>query len=121
MEEPVNGGNENPAADERKAAIRKGKRPISKIYEFKILNEEPEFANFQQGGTSRNDDLKEEEYDYNHYIADYFFTVWKMTRRNGFPEITHPLCREIFNLCMRLWVDFGGYYPVENVDVNLRD
>ncbi|MCD7454343.1 hypothetical protein HAX54_024355 [Datura stramonium] len=64
---------------ERKAAIHKGKRPMSEIYEFKMLTLEevlsskiealyfePGFSiNFEQGGTSEYDELKEkEEYDY---------------------------------------------------------
>ncbi|MCD7459647.1 hypothetical protein HAX54_041564 [Datura stramonium] len=72
----MNGRNHNL---EQKAAIRKGKRIMSEIYESKMLTSEevlsfkiealyfkPGFSiNFEQGGTSEYDELKEEEeYDY---------------------------------------------------------
>uniref|UniRef100_K4CH82 Uncharacterized protein n=1 Tax=Solanum lycopersicum TaxID=4081 RepID=K4CH82_SOLLC len=46
----------------------KGKRPMSESYELKSINK-PTFSNLERGGTSENESMKEDEYDYDHDIA----------------------------------------------------
>uniref|UniRef100_M1DLI0 Uncharacterized protein n=1 Tax=Solanum tuberosum TaxID=4113 RepID=M1DLI0_SOLTU len=46
----------------------KGKRPMSESYELKPINK-PTFSNLEQGGTSENESMKEDEYDYDLDLA----------------------------------------------------
>ncbi|TMX03042.1 hypothetical protein EJD97_018643 [Solanum chilense] len=46
-----------------------------------------------------------------------FSIHWEMVG-GYYPEMIHPVYREIFNLCVDLWADFGDYDEVENRDVN---
>ena len=46
----------------------KGKRPMSESYELKSINK-PIFSNLERGGTSENESMKEDEYDYDQDLA----------------------------------------------------
>ncbi|KAH0711703.1 hypothetical protein KY290_007342 [Solanum tuberosum] len=51
-----------------------------------------------------------------------FFSIMEMTARAGhYPDIIHPVFREIFYLSMGLWGYPRDYYPVDNVDVITRN
>ncbi|MCD7472381.1 hypothetical protein HAX54_013610 [Datura stramonium] len=60
-----------------RAEVRKGKRPISELYELKPIV--PTFSNFERGGTSENEMKEEDEFDYDQDLAilkfmnDYYF------------------------------------------------
>uniref|UniRef100_M1E154 Uncharacterized protein n=1 Tax=Solanum tuberosum TaxID=4113 RepID=M1E154_SOLTU len=146
----------------------RGKRPMSESYELKPINK-PTFSNLEQGGTSENESMKEDEYDYdldlailksiyhyffNHGVIPYpysenfinyieasisnlkfhgqelvtkilalehqFFSIMEITAGH-YPDIIHPVFREIFYLSMGLWGYSGDYYPVDNVDVITRN
>ncbi|WMV29402.1 hypothetical protein MTR67_022787 [Solanum verrucosum] len=148
-----------------KSVDRKGKRPMSELYELKPIV--PMFSNLEKGGTSENELKEEDEYDYDQDLAilksmyHYYFNngsanpysiskeminyindlipnlkfhrqtlttkilllqhnfsiVWEMVG-GYYPEIIHPVYREIFNLCVGLWADFGDYYTFDSPDVN---
>ena len=52
------------------------------------------------------------------FLLHHNFSIdWEMVG-GYFPEIIHPVYREIFNLCVGLWADFGDYDAVDNRDVN---
>ncbi|KAK6789394.1 hypothetical protein RDI58_013193 [Solanum bulbocastanum] len=46
-----------------------------------------------------------------------FSINWEMVG-GYYPEMIHPIYRDIFNLWVGLWADFGDYYAVDNHDVN---
>ncbi|XP_049396320.1 uncharacterized protein LOC125860406 [Solanum stenotomum] len=46
----------------------KGKCPVSETYELKPINK-PTFSNLEQGGTSENESIKKDEYDYDLDLA----------------------------------------------------
>lgn len=148
--------------------VEKGKCPVSESYELKPINK-PTFSNLEQGGTSENESMKEDEYDYdldlailksiyhyffNHGVIPYpysenfinyieasisnlkfhgqelvtkilalehqFFSIMEITAGH-YPDIIHPVFREIFYLSMGLWGYPGDYYPVDNVNVITRN
>ncbi|KAG5605444.1 hypothetical protein H5410_026936 [Solanum commersonii] len=132
-----------------KLADRRGKRPMSELYELKPIV--PIFSNFEKGGTFENELKEEDEYGYDQdidilksmyhyyfnngsaisyyiskemisYVDDLipnlkfhgqalttkilllhhnFSIVWKMVG-GYYPEMIHPVYREIFNLCVGL-------------------
>uniref|UniRef100_M1D877 Uncharacterized protein n=1 Tax=Solanum tuberosum TaxID=4113 RepID=M1D877_SOLTU len=148
-----------------KSADRKGKRPMSELYELKSIV--PIFSNLEKGGTSENELKEEDEYDNDqdlailksmyhyyfnngsaipysiskemiNYIDDLipnlkfhgqaltakilllhhnFLIDWEMVG-GYYPEMIHPFYREIFDLCVGLWADFGNYYAVDSHDIN---
>ena len=55
------------------------------------------------------------------FLLHHNFSIdWEMVG-GYYPGTIRPTDRDIFNLCMGLWADFGDYYAFENCDVNNED